>query len=211
MFGLRLARNSSDTARVEAFSDGVLAIAITLLVLEIHVPEHTEHLGTELRHAWPQYVAYVTAFLNIAVMWSNHHDLFKLIERSDRGLQFFNGVLLMTIAFLPFPTGVLAEHMTDSADNRQAALLAFGGTMVVVALAFNGLWRYIRARDLLYPSIDARAIDAIDRAYFFAPFLYALALPLSYFEWWLSIGLWIALGVFWQFFSYSPEDQAATA
>jgi len=187
----------------------VLAIAITLLVLDIHLPKDSSDVGGDLQRLWPHYIAYVMAFLTIAVMWSNHHDLFKLIDKSDRGLQFFNAVLLMTIAFLPFPTSVLAEHMDDSGSNRQAALLAYGGTMVVIALAYNMLWRYVKGRGLLSDSVSPEAVDAIDRAYSAAPFIYAAALPLSFFVWWLSVGVWIALAVFWQFFSYDPADAPA--
>src|SRR4051812_2579271 len=136
----RLGRGSvSDTARVEAFSDGVLAIAITLLILDVRL-EGDGSVGDELRHTWPHYVAYVTSFLTIAVMWANHHDMFKLIERPDRGLMFCNSLLLMGIAFLPFPTVVLAEHMQNEGSDRQAALLAYGVTMVFIALFYQLVW-----------------------------------------------------------------------
>jgi uncharacterized membrane protein len=204
IFGLRVSRSTSDTARLEAFSDGVLAIAITLLVLDIRIPA-TGHVGHELRAAWPQYLAYMTAFLSIAVMWANHHDLFKLVEATDRGLMFANSLLLAAIAFLPFPTSVLAEHMTDSGADRQAALLAYGATMVVVAICYNIFWRYARSRRLLRSDISPQTINEIHRAYSFAPFLYLAAMPLSFFAAWLSIAVWIGLAIFWQLFGYDPE------
>src|SRR5436309_128430 len=125
MFGLRISRSTTETARLEAFSDGVLAIAITLLVLDIPVPSGHGDLGAELRAGWPHYLAFVTAFLTIAVMWANHHDLFRIIDKSDRGLMLANALLLVSISFLPFPTGVLAEHMRDNGSNRQVALLTY--------------------------------------------------------------------------------------
>src|SRR2546422_895824 len=193
MLGLRISRSTAETARVEAFSDGVLAIAITLLVLDVRLPIGSDHVGADLRAHWPHYLAFVTAFLTISVMWANHHDLFRIIDKCDRGLMLTNAILLMTISFLPFPTSVLAEHMQDDGANRQAALLAYGGTMVVVALAYNLLWRYVRARGLLRDDLPASTIESIDRAYFSAPFIYGGAMLLSFFAAWLSIAVWIAL------------------
>src|SRR5947208_14330206 len=134
MLGLRVSRSTTETARVEAFSDGVLAIAITLLVLDIPIPSGESDLGAQLRAQWPHYVAFVTAFLTIAVMWANHHDLFRIIDKTDRGLMLANAFLLVSISFLPFPTGVLADHMRDNGANRQAALLTYAGTMFVMAI-----------------------------------------------------------------------------
>jgi TMEM175 potassium channel family protein len=204
IFGLRVSRSTSDTVRLEAFSDGVLAIAITLLILDVRIP-NGDHVGHELRAAWPHYLAYITAFLTIAVMWANHHDLFKLVDATDRGLMFVNSLLLASISFLPFPTSVLAEHMRDSGANRQAALLAYGSTMVVVAICYNIFWRYVRARGLLRADIAPHAITEISRAYSLAPFLYLAAMPLSYFAAWLSIAVWIGLAIFWQLFGYDPD------
>ena len=202
MFGLRVSRSTAETSRLEAFSDGVLAIAITLLVLDIPVPSGGGDVGAQLRQGWPHYLAFITAFLTISVMWANHHDLFRIIDKSDRGLMLANAVLLACISFLPFPTGVLAEHMRDSGANRQAALLTYGGTMVVVALAYNVLWRYVRLRRLLRDDISAETVAAIDRAYLYAPFIYGGAMLLSFFAAWLSIAVWIGLAIFWQLFGY---------
>ena len=100
----------SDTSRLEAFSDGVFAIAVTLLVLEIGVPHvgEGESLGEALRHLWPSYFGFAVSFLTIGVMWINHHAMFKDIDRQDHTLLVLNLVLMMTISFLPFPTAVVA-------------------------------------------------------------------------------------------------------
>jgi uncharacterized membrane protein len=198
-----VSRNTTETSRLEAFSDGVLAIAITLLVLDIPVPGRNGDLGSGLRAGWPHYVAFVTAFLTIAVMWANHHDLFRIIDKSDRGLMLANAFLLLTISFLPFPTAVLAEHMQD--NNRQAALLTYGGTMFVIAIAYNVLWRYVRIRGLLRDDLSATAIAAVNRAYNSALVVYGAALLLSFFTAWLSIAVWIGLAVFFQLFGYEEE------
>ncbi len=108
----------SETTRLEAFSDGVFAIAITLLILEIKVPagpETQDHgLWRALLERWPSYVGYVISFATIGIMWVNHHALFKYIRRVDRALLLANLLLLMTISFLPYPTAVLAEHLSDA-------------------------------------------------------------------------------------------------
>lgn len=202
MFGLRVSRSTAETARLEAFSDGVLAIAITLLVLDIRIPAGESNLGHALLKEWPHYIAFITAFLTISVMWANHHDLFRIIDKTDRGLMLANAFLLASISFLPFPTSVLAEGVTRTGSDRQAALLAYGGTMVVIALAYNVLWRYVRLRRLLRDDLTASTVASIDRAYFFAPALYGAAMLLSFFEAWLSIVAWVGLAIFWQLFSY---------
>jgi uncharacterized membrane protein len=195
----------SDTARLEAFSDGVLAIAITLLILDIRLPDGSHNVGRALLDAKSHYVAFVTAFFTIAVLWVNHHDLFKLIDHADRGLMFLNSMLLLSISFLPFPTSVLAQYMDGNADDRQVALLAYGCTMVVIAFFYNVTWRYVRSHGLLRPDLSADVIGRITRAYNPAIFLYAAALPLSFFSAWFSIAVWLGLAVFFLFFGYEPE------
>jgi TMEM175 potassium channel family protein len=204
LFGLRVSRSQSETARLEAFSDGVLAIAITLLVLDINIP-HGGDVGHELRAAWPQYLAYLTAFLTIAVLWANHHDVFRIIAATDRGLMFANSLLLASISFLPFPTRVLADNMRSSGSDRQAALLAYGATMVVIAICFNIFWRYACHRGLVSDEVPPSTIAEINRAYAFGPIIYGAAMLLSFFAAWLSVAVWLGFAVFWQLFGYDPE------
>jgi uncharacterized membrane protein len=201
-----VSRNTTETSRLEAFSDGVLAIAITLLVLDVPIPPRDGNLGQHLRDGWPHYIAFVTAFLTIAVMWANHHDLFRIIDKTDRGLMLANAFLLLSISFLPFPTAVLAEHMQDSGADRQAALLTYGGTMFVIAIAYNVLWRYVRVRGLLRDDLPPTAVASVNRAYNSALLVYGAALLLSFFTAWLSIATWIGLAVFFQLFGYEEED-----
>ena len=126
-----MSEDIKETGRVEAFSDGVFAIAITLLVLEIRLPAESEGELAELLLAqWPSYVAYVISFMVIAVMWVNHHHLFKFIKRTDNVLLFLNSVLLMLITFLNFPTALLAEYLEHS--EGQIVVFIYSGTMVVI-------------------------------------------------------------------------------
>jgi uncharacterized membrane protein len=165
------------TTRVEAFSDGVIAIAITLLVLDIKVPAVGEagSLADALASRWPAYAAYVVSFLTVGVMWANHHTLMEHVRRADRGLLLVTVFFLMAVSFVPFPTAVLAEHLAGGhgapARDRTTAALLFGGTYVATGLAFNALWAYARRRGLLHDA-DHPAVRAITARYRLGPWVY---------------------------------------
>jgi uncharacterized membrane protein len=134
-----------DSARLEAFSDGVLAIAITLLILDVRVDQAPEEaLATALRHALPEIVAYAASFLQIGIMWANHHALFRVVDRVDQLLVLANLLLLGCTSFLPFPTTLVAEH-TSGPDARTAMLL-YGGTLTACATGFNIIWWHASRR-----------------------------------------------------------------
>jgi TMEM175 potassium channel family protein len=151
------------TGRVEAFSDGVFAIAITLLILTIGIPSGHRPLGHELLRLWPSYAAYAVSFLTIGIMWVNHHTLFRHFERVDRPLLLLNILLLMLIAFVPFPTRVAADFVRSGGDRRSAAFL-YGSTMTITAVLFIALWLY-GSRRLLAPESDPREVSGITRSY----------------------------------------------
>jgi uncharacterized membrane protein len=122
-----------DTARVEAFSDGVFAIAITLLVLEIKVsPSEFEHLRKALAHEWPQFLAYVTSFLTIGSVWVAHHNLYGRLRCIDAPMMRLNLLLLMATAFLPFPTGLLAETLRATDEASRTAVGLYGVSVLVI-------------------------------------------------------------------------------
>jgi len=158
------------TARVEAFSDGVFAIAITLLILEIRIPDHvaTGALGSALANMWPSYLAYFTSFATIGVMWVNHHRLFGLIERCDDALIGLNLLLLLGVTWVPFPTALLAQHLRGP-DQRVAGLV-YSGTFFFIAIVFNVLWRYAIRRRLVKTHVH---VESIRRQYAAGPILYA--------------------------------------
>lgn len=188
------------TGRLEAFSDGVFAVAITLLVLDIRVPAPEQIpggsnlLGTLLRQ-WPIYLAYVTSFLTILVMWVNHHHIFSHIHRSDHYFLIVNGFLLMGISVVPFSTALLAEYLQHS-EGRVAAAV-YSGTFVLVALLFNLWWRYTaRNRRLLRASADERFVTSVSRQYLLAPIVYAAAFGLAFVSAWASFGVCMLLALF---------------
>jgi uncharacterized membrane protein len=130
------------SARLEAFSDGVLSIAATLLVLELHVPEFSQDLSAALLAQWPSYAAYVVSFGTIGIIWVNHHQLFVHVRRVDRTLLFLNLALLMVVSLIPFPTAILGRFATAERDSHVAAII-FGGLMILMSLAFTALWRHV--------------------------------------------------------------------
>jgi uncharacterized membrane protein len=156
-----------ETNRLEAFSDGVFAIAITLLILGVELPRGGGSLGHELAHLWPAYVAYAVSFLTIGIMWVNHHDVFRQIGRVDRTFLLINVLFLMFIAFLPFPTRVVADHIKHP-EGRQAAAIVYGVTMIGIAVGYGAIWFYAAiGRRLLRPDADPRVVSGISRS--FAP------------------------------------------
>ena len=130
------------TTRLEAFSDGIFAIAATLLVLEIGVSAKSLDLGHDLLHLWPSYLAYVTSFVTIGIIWINHHHTVSLFARVDRTMLFLNNLLLLTIAFMPFPTKLVGDYLNRPGE--RAAVLAYAATLVVMAFVHQIWWQYAR-------------------------------------------------------------------
>jgi uncharacterized membrane protein len=150
-------------ARVETFSDGVFAIAITLLVLTIAQPTHFGDLGHDLLHHWPSLAAYAVSFMVIGIMWVNHHTVFSHLQRVDRGLFYWNLLLLMTIVFIPYPTEVFGEALVRHQGAQTAAVL-YSLTNLVNALMWSGMWLHAsRGRRLLAPDFpeSERAVSTI--------------------------------------------------
>jgi uncharacterized membrane protein len=159
--------------RLETFADGVFAIAATLLILTVDGAVGGEGigLGAELRHAWPAYVGYVVSFVTIGIMWLNHHTVMSLVERVDRRFLLANLGLLMCIAFVPFPTRLMAEHIRGA--GAESAALAYGFTLTATALFFNTVWFYAsRGGRLLRADCDPRAVAGITRTYLPGPLIY---------------------------------------
>jgi uncharacterized membrane protein len=143
-----------EKGRVEAFSDGVFAIAITILVLEIKVPADLRHLSSELTHEWPAYLAYVTSFLTIGGVWIAHHRLFSRLRGIDSNMLALNLLLLMVTAFLPFPTGILAEALRAPEHTAEIAVVLYGGTVLAIELILQTLTRYAAAHHGLADEVD---------------------------------------------------------
>jgi uncharacterized membrane protein len=135
-----------DSRRAEAFSDGVFAVAITLLIFNLLPIGAGEGKLTYLAlgRAWPQYAAYVVSFLTIGIMWMNHHTLFGHVRRIDRPLLVFNLLLLMGVVAIPFPTALIAEHLRDhKGTGGSVAAVIYGIVMIVISIFYNVIWEYL--------------------------------------------------------------------
>jgi uncharacterized membrane protein len=153
-----------EKGRVEAFSDGVFAIAITLLVLEIRIePSGFEHLWRALADEWPSYLAYVTSFLTVGGVWLAHHGLFTRLRFVDPALMRLNILLLMAVSFLPFPTGLMAEALRGSEAAERAAVVVYGATALVIEALLATAWRYAASRPGLLADEDAPLPPSADR------------------------------------------------
>jgi uncharacterized membrane protein len=166
-------------ARVISFSDAVFAITVTLLVLEIRPPTDNRSLLHGLVALWPSYLAYALTFLFIGQVWANHHVMFDHIRAADRVILLLNTVLLMTVAFLPFTTAVLAGALRSGHGPRTAVVL-YGIAFDATALTFNAVWQYARRNRALSETLDPAGATAIGRR-----FRLALA--------WLAIGALLGL------------------
>lgn len=167
------------TSRMETFSDGVFAIAATLLVLEFSVSG--QNLGHALLHIWPSYLAYITSFLTIGIIWMNHHHTVSLIARTDRTMLFLNNLLLLTVAFLPFPTKLVGDYLRRPGE--EAAALAYAATLVVMAILHQLWWQYARRdRRLIADETSDSALRAVDRAYWPGVPMYAAVLIVAFFS-----------------------------
>ena len=186
-----------ETNRLEAFSDGVFAIAITLLVLEIKVPPPDTGLGAALLQLWPSYLAYVVSFLVIGAIWINHHAMFQHIVRVDGTLLLLNVLHLMLIAFLPFPTAVLAEAFHRGADEPIAAAF-YGGILTVLGIFINIMWRYAtRGNRLISNHITATKIRKINRHFLVGPTVYAIPTLIALVMPWLAVLIFVLLNLFY--------------
>jgi uncharacterized membrane protein len=163
------------TSRLEAFSDGVFAVAITLLVLNIHGPDKIPLPDGELFNSlvtqWPTFLAFLTSFFTIGIMWINHHRLFTHIKRVDTKLLVYNLLLLLVIVFIPFPTELVAQYALYT--QYHTAALLYSATNILLAICFNLVWRYASHENrLLDRKADPHAVQAITDQYRFGPFFY---------------------------------------
>jgi uncharacterized membrane protein len=182
---MHLMQEEKETARIEAFSDGVFAIAITLLVLEIKVPSHEKVLEHGLAYSifalWPAFLAFFTSFTTILVIWVHHHLIFTQVRKATPPLLYWNGLLLLVVTFVPFPTGLLAEYLLN--PEARVATSLYTGNFLAISVIFHGLWRYVsKSEGLTTSSISSKREMAtrITRDYRLAPLLYLAAFGVSF-------------------------------
>jgi uncharacterized membrane protein len=181
--------------RVEAFADGIFAFAATLLILNLAV-DQTKALAPQLLDNWTSYVAYAISFITIGIIGANHHTVMHQIGRVDRTFLMLTVLFLMFIAFIPFPTRLLALDIKG--PDAGAAALAYGITLTGTSLFFNALWRYAATgRRLLKADADQRAVDGISRSYLLGPISYGVATLVALKSPVASASLYAAIALFY--------------
>jgi uncharacterized membrane protein len=167
------------TARLEAFSDGVFAVAITLLILEVNIPGG-EDLWHQLKEEWPSFASFFVSFWVIGIIWVNHHGVLDHLKRADRGVLYLNLFVLLTVVFIPFSTALMAEHLKSGADENVAAAV-YAGTLMAMSVAFGVLWSYITThREALGVELSDDEVRGITRAFQLGNPFYAVAVIVAF-------------------------------
>jgi uncharacterized membrane protein len=187
-------------ARMEALSDGIFAVAMTLLVLDLHVPTisgagPSSALAVALGAQWPAYLAYASSFLTLGIIWANHHAMTRTFRTLDHPLMFLNVLLLMVISFIPFSTEVLARYLLGG-DAARTAMLLYSGAMTLMSVSYFSIWWYASRAGLLRATLDAAQLSRITRKHIFlglAP--YAVADAVAFVNVWASLALCILVAV----------------
>ena len=193
-----------ETLRIETFSDGVFCIAVTLLSIEIGVELHGAVTNKELGHAllskWPIYLAYVISFINVLLAWIGHHSLFKMLYKSDNSIMITNGLLLMLVALVPFPTKTLGEFLLTGGFG--AATIFYTGYFVLISLAFRLLWHAAsRKPGILLNDVTVSQIKQTTRNENIGLVCNAIIFVVAFFNPWLALALSFAMWVYWLAFA----------
>lgn len=166
------------SGRLEAFSDGVFSIAITLLAFQLLVPFTAtavmeRGLARTLLDQWPSYLSFIISFLTILIIWINHHNLLNLIQHIDHTLMLLNGLLLLCVSVIPFTDHLLSSYLTG--PDAPVAAFVYAGWLLLMSFSFQGIWYYARDHHLLNADLDPAIIRRINRVYPLAALTYLIA------------------------------------
>jgi uncharacterized membrane protein len=187
-----------ETGRVEGFSDGVFAFAITLLVLYLKDPIENGSGGSLLQgllNQWPAFFAFLTSFMTILIIWVGHHEMFTYIRRIDRGLMFLNGLMLLFVTLTPFTTSLVADHILSS--DSQTAAAVYSGGLLCVALIWGAVIRHVSSHNLSAGGDADAGIRMQLRGSYFGSAFYTLAFVVAFFSGILSVVVMLAVAVYW--------------
>lgn len=198
--GANITKTSLGTGRLETFSDAVMAIAITLLVLEFKVPQPSQSSGPilaeELIKLWPEFGSYIISFLVIGLIWINHHQMFKLLNRTNHYFLVLNLFFLMAIAFVPFPTALLAEYLREGHD-QQVATSVYTGSMLIMAIFSATLWFYtLHNQHLMVSGVPPELVKSILNKYIVWVLVGGVAFGMSFVFYQLSLGIFVLLQLY---------------
>ena len=173
--------------RLVFFSDAVIAIAITLLVVTLAIPEATENVGDALLDRWPQILSYVLSFLVIGVFWMAHHRIFRYVRSIDQRLIWLNLLFLMCVAFIPFPTGVLGDH-----DGSRGAIVFYAAAIGLTGAVLALIWQYLIHAGHLNERADPKIVRYLTRRSLVTPISFLVSIPLSFVSLRLAEACWFA-------------------
>jgi uncharacterized membrane protein len=173
--------------RLVFFSDAVIAIAITLLVVTLALPEATENVGDALLDRWPQMLSYVLSFLVIGVFWMAHHRIFRYVRSIDQRLIWLNLLFLMCVAFIPFPTAVLGDH-----DGSRGAIVFYAATIGLTGTVLASIWQYLIHAGHLNERADPKIVRYLTRRSLVTPISFLVSIPLSFVSLRLAEACWFA-------------------
>jgi TMEM175 potassium channel family protein len=173
--------------RLVFFSDAVMAIAITLLVVELSIPAASEDVGDALLDRWPQFLSFILSFFVIGVFWMAHHRFFRYVARLDQRLLWLNLLFLMCIAFLPFPTAVLGDH-----DNSRASVIFYGCAVGLTGTVMASMWQYVIGAGLLNERADPQTVRYLTRRSLVTPISFLASIPLAFVSLRLAELCWFA-------------------
>ena len=192
------------TDRLQALADGVFAIALTLLVLELPLPKESTHLGQDLLRAWPSYLAYALSFITVSIVWVNHHRLMDTVKQADRTLLELNLLLLLFVAAVPWPTGLLADYIRDPEQGRAAAV-AYGTVMTLMSVSFTLIWVWLaRSAHLTHPDTRSLIPSALKRS-MVGPAIYIVSTGLAFLD---AAAACVLFAVITCYFAYSGRRAA---
>lgn len=183
------------TSRIEAFSDGVFAIVVTLLVLELrvpHLPENftTNDVLTELFHLAPKFISFALSFAVIAIFWVNHHQLFHSLEKTDRSLLWYNNLLLFWLSFIPFPTAFLGEHPLS-----MIPVIFYGLVLFLASVSFNLIFYHAVREKLFYPTISKAVIRQGIKKSYLGPAVYFISIISALVSVYISLAVFILIPI----------------
>jgi len=198
--------SEKETGRLEAFSDGVFAVAITILVFDLKVPPaattSAQLLGL-LGHAWASYLLLFISFATILIMWISHHSMFKLIHRSDTLFMFANGFLLLLVTIVPFANSLVANYLET--DAAVTACAFYAGLFLVINITYILLWWSAVSHHLLKANVSRILVKTRTRTYLLGLPGYLLALLCAFWNPFVSVGICSVLWLFWAVASYERE------
>ncbi len=198
--------------RLEAFSDGVFAIVITLLAFDLRAPEHEAgvSLASALWDKWPAYIAYVVGFIQIGVMWLNHHRIFQQVREVDGVALVLNLNLLLWVAVIPFPTSVVAAYLRDGGSDAATAMFVFSAVLLANAISFCALYAWITHDERIIGTLPERSVVRAARIRFGIGLgVYGLAVALSWFVPVAVLALHFAMGLYYAFDQATVSNRVA--